>query len=1163
MADRLGEAGAQPQKQPRYAPIFVAATLTGLYSQRHVFHDPSNIVTQRFYGGRPDTLFNGLNVELSNELTLMRRFGCSDFSTTTYPQPPTASFSFELDDGSIQVIIDTPGAVYVDNQDGTKTEIFTKAAGAGEGYFVASGNTMYYGDGIDALKYTPGNPNGIFWLWGIVAPAAPPAVDIVASGESAVAWAASTVFSTMGFTVDLNGYIQQLTGVNALDNNSTQIGDTGNGAPAFLTGVGQTTTDGSITWTSQGQITLWAASTTYLPGACIYDPGTQCLFIMSQSASRVSGTTRPKFTSTLALGQSGPFVQDANDTKWQNIGKVGAPGSAVQLWTPDTPFDTYEQTTSGTRPANADSAVCFPMAPFVSADGALCNGQAIYLLGATSSGTSANTTYTPWTGITAEAIGDVTIDNQLSWINLGLAAWAALTPYTAWAYGNATFSVFEDVNSNIQVCIGSGTSGTLEPGTTATLTAASNASSGNTTYTGTFPSPFPAGFPAQITGFLTAGNNATGTVVSCNSTTLVIKNPNGVAETHAGVAEFNPPGTTYGSQFMDGTATWVNTGPSVAWTANTDWYLPIVGFAPPLPSQAYGGAAVVGSAFVQFVISSGLSGSSAPSWSTTVGDDTTDNDATWITVAPYTAQGITWTKSHVYAYSLKCRTPDDDYVTTSLLTFASLNTPAQLVPLGNVPGLTAALGPYQGGGTGAISTASPVFTISTPNTAGAVNVVSGLGSTDPQVDTIVIWRDADGGGSDNMFELVEIPAPKPIGGVAQPWQFKDFLPDLPATIGGIEYPGLDILSPAPIDDSNDPPPAGFRPLCDKLHFSRIFGAVGNTVFFSGGPDVVTGNPNEAFNPDDDFPFESTVIACIHTPAGLICPTTTDFECIYGGPSTISFYDTTMIPGVGMLSYNAFDQFGGEIFFLSADSQGYIITPSLQLAKIGFPVGNILAGYDASAAYVTVHNFGTDAAVYWGDGSSGWLRLNPHQVGADVAGENVSVWSVPAEIVGGCQMLQSTVTSPGVRELLIGGTGDGQNILKRDLTVFSDNGTAYEAWAEIGAITLCFPGQRAVVKFLECDFESEGTQPTVSYLFDDPTKVDPDWTALTNFVFDPPLLYGGNAITPNYWPDRFYINQNADVAVCKRVRIKVDFGDTDTVRNELISFAIFGKKYVEG
>src|SRR5271157_5954503 len=106
MQDRLGEAGGQPPKQPRYAPIFVAASLTGLYTQRNVFHDPSNVVTQRFYGGRPDTLFNGLNVELSNELTLIRRFGTTAVSAR-YVETPDAFFSWEMDDGQFVTLVDT------------------------------------------------------------------------------------------------------------------------------------------------------------------------------------------------------------------------------------------------------------------------------------------------------------------------------------------------------------------------------------------------------------------------------------------------------------------------------------------------------------------------------------------------------------------------------------------------------------------------------------------------------------------------------------------------------------------------------------------------------------------------------------------------------------------------------------------------------------------------------------------------------------------------------------------------------------------------------------------------------------------------------------------------------------------------------------------------
>ena len=38
------------------------------------------------------------------------------------------------------------------------------------------------------------------------------------------------------------------------------------------------------------------------------------------------------------------------------------------------------------------------------------------------------------------------------------------------------------------------------------------------------------------------------------------------------------------------------------------------------------------------------------------------------------------------------------------------------------------------------------------------------------------------------------------------------------------------------------------------HFQRIWGAVGNQAFFSGGPDVIAGNPNEAFIPPTNSLF---------------------------------------------------------------------------------------------------------------------------------------------------------------------------------------------------------------------------------------------------------------------------------------------------------------------
>lgn len=73
------------------------------------------------------------------------------------------------------------------------------------------------------------------------------------------------------------------------------------------------------------------------------------------------------------------------------------------------------------------------------------------------------------------------------------------------------------------------------------LTAVANAAGGTTAYTGTFSPTLPVNSLAEITGFVNAANNGVYQVVSCNATTLVLQNPNGILETHAGIAtEFFP-----------------------------------------------------------------------------------------------------------------------------------------------------------------------------------------------------------------------------------------------------------------------------------------------------------------------------------------------------------------------------------------------------------------------------------------------------------------------------------------------------------------------------------------------------------------------------------------------------------------------------------------------
>ena len=81
----------------------------------------------------------------------------------------------------------------------------------------------------------------------------------------------------------------------------------------------------------------------------------------------------------------------------------------------------------------------------------------------------------------------------------------------------------------------------------------------------------------------------------------------------------------------------------------------------------------------------------------------------------------------------------------------------------------------------------------------------------------------------------------------------------------------------------------------------------------------------------------------------------DVELIAGGPQTASFYSVILSPGVGLLSYNFLDVYGGEIFFFSSDNEFMVMSPSLNLANFGFPLGDQFANLPSSGVSDTTWN----------------------------------------------------------------------------------------------------------------------------------------------------------------------------------------------------------------
>src|SRR5258706_7461456 len=109
----LEQSGARPKPEPEYTALHVARAYFGLVTNRCALHDPSTFIVGRFYGGAPDALIDGSNVEISPALTWKRRFGVSAFGSVTYPTPPLTSFAFHNADGSIVLFVDTATGVYI------------------------------------------------------------------------------------------------------------------------------------------------------------------------------------------------------------------------------------------------------------------------------------------------------------------------------------------------------------------------------------------------------------------------------------------------------------------------------------------------------------------------------------------------------------------------------------------------------------------------------------------------------------------------------------------------------------------------------------------------------------------------------------------------------------------------------------------------------------------------------------------------------------------------------------------------------------------------------------------------------------------------------------------------------------------------------------------
>ena len=576
-----------------------------------------------------------------------------------------------------------------------------------------------------------------------------------------------------------------------------------------------------------------------------------------------------------------------------------------------------------------------------------------------------------------------------------------------------------------------------------------------------------------------------------------------------------------------------------------------------------------------------LTGSSQPTWNTTVGGTTTDNGVTWTNLGPGT-QLVTGTVQYAYSY----------HGLDGTVTDASSEAQA----------LYGALGPN-----GAFS-----------------REVTVEGTTNQQVDQIWIWRTTQGGST--LFYLDSVPNP----GTNTPVVYNDTLPDS-STTGG---PSLNEFIEAPIALSSSPPPIGLTSLA--FHLGCIFGAVGNTVQYSDGPLVTSGNGNTAWNPENVFVFPSQVVRLFPTSNGLMVFTTSDIYIIAGLNTAASpLYAAPFLQYIGLVSYDAFTVNGGIVFLYTSDNQIITLDPSSGVSEVGFPIGDQFGpGYgtgtfNPTSAHVTWHIAQSqDKGLYVSDFSQYWWRMCPTP-----SPESGTTWSPIAQIIGGFSAVQSVETAPGTHNLLLGPQSLGP-ILLRNYQVYSDNGSAYPAYAVLGSLVLAQPGQLAEVESFTTDSIAIGSPISLAVQLDEISSYTGLSSAVVNAggggyavgdlqgisggtggIYKVTSISGGGSTGPvnglkvvapgelypasqtgaattaitgsgvgltvntlngglfetltNYVQDptqvepsitlyaqRFYLSQTQDPAVCRHLQILINWG-TDSVKNELLSLSLFG------
>ena len=524
---------------------------------------------------------------------------------------------------------------------------------------------------------------------------------------------------------------------------------------------------------------------------------------------------------------------------------------------------------------------------------------------------------------------------------------------------------------------------------------------------------------------------------------------------------------------------------------------------------------------VQSIPTAGTSGSTVPTWATTAGTTTTDGTVTWVCLGP---GSVLWSGTYQYAWS---PVGIDGTVGTA--------SPITLVANGG-------LGPTGG------------FKLTLSFSIAGTSAV-----TDQQVKSIKLWRTAQG--KTTLIQLDEIPNPWLLASTTA--TYIDVSSDLQ----------LNAFISAPVAESADPPPVGYRPCCFALQ--RIWGVVDNRVVYSQGPDAVTGNGLTQFAPLNEVPFIGKpydIFPITVQGGGQVVFTSSGIQIIMGSGTALDpFYARPYFDDVSVTGYNAVTRFNQNFYVVESNLKissvaiEFPFNPQGGYFEIGQPIGDqfqkVTTGgisaslYTASNAFISWNNQNTqENALYVADGAVGWFRVAPV-----ASPESGFCWSPRRAIAGGTSAVQAVETAPGVTQLLIGPASSGP-ILCRDASVYSDNGTLYDAYDTKGVNLLCSTGQWAETAHISAKSAAVGARPVVSVLLNEIAAIpgtDAKFSVLK--VTGPDPVRGRKS--KSVFSDRYNLAQNGIDELGDCILTRFDYG-AQAVADELLDWGIFASVHDE-